>query len=490
MRKKGVGQVLNRAELIHTVQDVEYLAPATYRLEPEWVVVLLASLVYSGELVLAVPGKKLDATDVSVLAATPVDELANFKHIERPKEWNIPALSAAFELLGLTPGMAQLVTQGKDEPVQELQKAVTSFVSSVVTAQQAIREGLHFWGRNLIDEQADLNLRNNLDTLKVFLESLQAYSSPGRLKNFRYDRHEVEAQQAGLNALREVESLVALVAALGGTASFLSAAEAVLPPDHEWTARMKQARTTLLGQIVDPAARSQSAFRREAQRTLGDLKQQYVRVYLDLHTRGRLGVNDDARKRRLLNDERLKKVGALATIDLMPRRQLTDFQDRLAGVRSCSGLTEQDLVAAPECSHCGFRPATESIAARAGDVLSNLDDELDTILCGWTQTLLTNLDDPIISQQLALLDSDEGRLVSAFIESRTLPEDLDHGFVHGVRTLLSGLAKLVIVTADLRAALLDGGSPATIDEMRRRFGNYLDGRAKGKDPDKVRIVLE
>ena len=490
LRKKGAGQVLNRAELIDTVQDVEYLAPPTYRLEPEWVVVLLASLVYSGDLVLAIPGKKLDATDVSVLAATPVDELANFKHVERPKEWNIPALSAVFELLGLTPGMAQLVTQGENESVKALLKAVAFYVNRLVTAQQAIREGLHFWGKNLLDERADLNLSANLDAVKVFFESLQAYSSPGRLKNFRYDRHEVEAQQAGMNALREVESLGELVAAHGGTASFLSSAEAVLPPDHKWIARMKEARATMLAQILDPATRSTTEFRREMQRTLADLKKQYVRVYLDLHTRARLGVNDDARKSRLLNDERLKKIGALATIDLMPRRQLTDFQDRLAGVRSCFGLTEQDLVAAPECPHCGFRPATESIPARAGDVLSNLDDELDTILCGWTQTLLTNLGDPIISQQLALLDSAEGRLVSAFIESRTLPEDLDHSFVHGVHTLLSGLAKLVIVTADLRVALLDGGSPATIDEMRRRFGNYLDDRAKGKDPDKVRIVLE
>ena len=340
LRKKGLGQVLNRAEIIHTVQDVESLAPGTYRLEPEWVVVLLASLVYSGDLVLGVPGKKLEATDMSVLAATPVDELVNFKHVERPKEWNIPALSAVFELLDLTPGMAQLVTQGKEEPVQELQKAMTSFVSRLMTTQQAIREGLHFWGGNLLDEQAGLNLQANLDAAKVFLESLQAFSSPGKLKNFRYDRPEVEAQQAGLNALREVELLRELAAALGGTASFLSAAEAVLPPDDEWTARMKQARTTLLEQIVDPTARSQSAFRRETQRTLADLKQQYVRVYLDLHTRARLGANDDARKSRLLNDERLKKIAALATVDLMPRRQLTDFQDRLAGLRSCFELSE------------------------------------------------------------------------------------------------------------------------------------------------------
>ena len=490
LRKKGAGQVLNRAELIHTVQDVEYLAPGTYRLEPEWVVVMLASLVYSGHLVLAVPAKKLDATDVSVLAATPVDELVNFKHIERPKEWNIPALSAVFEILGMTPGMAQLVTQGKEEPVQELQKAVTSFVSRVVTAKQAIREGLPFWGRDLLDEQIKLNLQANLGTAQVFLESLEAYSSPGRLKNFRYDRLEVEAQQAGLNALREVESLGESVAALGGTASFLSAAEAVLPPDHEWTTRMKEVRSTVLGQIIDTAKRSQSVFRRDAQRALADLKQQYVRAYLDLHTRARLGVNDDARKRRLLNDERLKKIGALATIDLMPRRQLTDFQDRLAEVRSCFELTEQDFVAAPECPHCGFRPATESIPARAGDVLSNLDDELDTMLCDWTQTLLNNLDDPIVREQLTLLDSHQRTLVSAFIESQTLPDDLDHGFVHGVRTLLSGLAKVVIPTEDLRAALLSGGSPATIDEMTTRFRNYLSDQSKGNDRDKVRIVLE
>ena len=123
-------------------------------------------------------------------------------------------------------------------------------------------------------------------------------------------------------------------------------------------------------------------------------------------------------------------------------------------------------------------------------MLSNLDDELDTILRGWTQTLLNNLDDPIIREQLALLDSDEGRLVSAFIESRTLPEDLDHSFVHGVRTLLSGLAKVVIATQDLRGALISGGSPATIDELSARFEDYLSERAKGKDRDKVRIVLE
>lgn len=44
--------------------------------------------------------------------------------------------------------------------------------------------------------------------------------------------------------------------------------------------------------------------------------------------------------------------------------------------------------------------------------------------------------------------------------------------------------------ADLRDALLAGGSPVTPAEMKKRFEEYLDDLVKGKEPGKVRIVLE
>ena len=43
---------------------------------------------------------------------------------------------------------------------------------------------------------------------------------------------------------------------------------------------------------------------------------------------------------------------------------------------------------------------------------------------------------------------------------------------------------------ELRNALLAGGSPATPAELKKRFDEYLDGLAKGKEPGKIRIVLE
>ena len=331
-KKKGHGQVVNRSELIQDVLGVEYLAPQSLRLEPEWAVVVLAALVYAGEVVLSIPGKKFDATGLPQLAGTGIDELAQFKHIERPKDWNLPALKALFELLGLTPGMAQLVTQGKDEPVQELQKAVTNAVERLVLVQQSLQTGLFFWGRSLLAEDEVKKLRAKLDETKTFLESLQAYTTPGKLKNFRYDAPEVTAHRDGLNSLAEIKSLEELVVDLGSTASYLSTAEAVLPTGHDWIDKMKTARDEVLAQIGDPAKRSAATFRQQTQRKLGDLKKAYLQAYLAMHAKARLGVNEDKRKAQLMGDERLKDLQKLSTIDLMPRQHLSDFQNRLGGL--------------------------------------------------------------------------------------------------------------------------------------------------------------
>lgn len=491
LKKKGHGQVVNRSELIQEVYGVEYFAPDKgYRLEPEWAVVVLAALVYSGDLVLSIPGKKFDATGLPQLAATSIDELAHFKHIERPKDWNLPALKALFELLGLTPGMAQLVTQGKEEPVQQLQKAISEVVEKLVLVQQSLQSGLPFWGRNLLAEEEAAQLRDRLDQTKTFLESLQAYSSPGKLKNFRYDAQEVKRHEDGLKALSEIESLQELVSDLGPVASYLSTAEAVLPTDHEWVERMKATRDAVLAQVSDPAQRTSSAFRQQTLRKLTDLKKSYVQAYLAMHTRARLGVNEDKRKSALMGDERLKTLSRLSTIDLMPRQHLTDFQNRLAGLKSCFALTEQDLIAAPVCPHCSFRPGTEAPAAPAATVLEHLDEELDKLLEDWTQTLLANLEDPTTRGNLDLLKPEPRKLVDAFLKERKLPEELGQDFIHALQEVLSGLVKVAVKTEDLRAALLKGGSPATPAEMKKRFEEYLDELTKGNEPGKVRIVLE
>jgi len=123
-------------------------------------------------------------------------------------------------------------------------------------------------------------------------------------------------------------------------------------------------------------------------------------------------------------------------------------------------------------------------------VLDGLDDELDKLVANWTRTLLTNLEDPTTKGNLDLLKPEPKKLVNGFIKKRELPDDLDQDFIHALSEALSGLQKVPVKTAELRAALLSGDSPATPAEMKKRFEEYLDELSKGKEPGKVRIVLE
>ena len=438
----------------------------------------------------ATPGKKFDATNLPQLAGTAVDELTPFKHVEQPKDWNLPAIKALFELLALTPGLSQLVTQSKDEPVQELQQSVSKHVEKLVFAQQSLQSGLSCWGRNLLSEEEMRELGKRLDETRSFLESLQVYNSPGKLKNFRYSNQDVAGYRDGLDALQEVESLHSLVADLGSITSFLSTAEAVLSAEHEWVDKIKTVRDEVLTQLVDPAKRNASTFRQQTRRELSELKKTYVRIYLELHARARLGVNEDKRKTGLLGDERLKSLQKLSSIDLLPRQHLSGFQNRLAGLQSCFALTEQEIATSPICPHCNYKPGAESPAAPAGTILDGLDDELEQLLVNWTRTLLTNLEDSTTRENLNLLRPEARELVNGFIEKRALPDELDQNFIHAISEALSSLRKVPLRLDDLRAALLSGGSPATPAEMKKRFEQYLDELTKGKEPGKVRIVLE
>ncbi|HDR47185.1 MAG TPA: ATP-binding protein, partial [Geoalkalibacter subterraneus] len=496
VKAKGHGQVVNRSEIIQDDHGLEYMNPGGTRLEPEWVTVILAALVYSGDIVLAIPGKKFDATGLPQLAATGMDELTRFKHLEQPKEWNLPALKALFELLGMTPGMAQLVTQGKDEPVQNLQQAVGKIVKRIVMTQQTLREGLSFWGMDLLAGTDLASQASGLDEAKGFFESLQAYSTPGKLKNFRYSAPEVLAHEKAIKALDELDALREFIMDHSATASWLSTAEAVLPADHDWVDRMKTTRRDVLDTLKQAdrtklASQSQSIGAR-----LQKLKKEYTVAYIGLHTKARLGVNDDKRKAGLLNDQRVQVLEKLAIVELMPKQQLIEYKNRLAGLKSCFALTEQNLDATPICPHCQFRPAAESGVSGSGllvagsQQLDQMDEQLDRIVEQWTKTLLNNLEDPMTQANIKeLLHEDDKTVIQSFMASKELPEPIDGNFVQTLKTVLAGLQKVPVKKAEL-IKLVSNLGPSTPEELKRAISDYVDSLTRGKDINKVRIVLE
>lgn len=490
VKGKGHGQVVNRSEIIQDKHGLEYMDPGGSRLEPELVIVLISSLVYSGDIVLSIPGKKFDATGLQQLAATGLDELIRFKHLEQPKAWNIPALKAVFELVGVAPGRVQLVTQGNDDPIQKLQQSVVEIVKRIVTTQQSLREGLSFWGQDLLGGTDLANQISGLDAAKDFFDSLQAYNSPGKLKNFRYSTDEVRSHEKAVKTLDDLDAVREFIVEHNPTASWLSTAEGVLSAEHDLVDRMKKIRQNVLEMLKEADLKELVNKSQDVGAKLQRLKKEYIDVYIDLHIKARLGVNDDKRKANLMGDQRLKTLIKLAGIDLMPRQQLTEYQDKLAGMKSCFSLTEQDLETTPVCPHCGFRPSFETNTLSSSQMIEQMDDDLDTMIGNWTSTILGNLEDPVTQANMNLLKVDDRQQLEAFIKSKELPIPMDRNFVHALKEVLSGLIKVSVKAQELQKVLQIDSGPATPDEIKKRFDDYIDKLTKGKDPSKVRIIME
>jgi hypothetical protein len=487
---KGFGQVLNRQELIQNLNGVEYFVPEKFRLEPEWGVVILAALVYSGDVVLTIPGAKFDATGLSTLSATSIDDLQNFKYLERPKDWNVPALKALFELMGLPPGLAIEVTQGSTSPVTQLHATILDIVEKLTVGRQQLQYGIPFWGQNIFNELEVQNLVDILEKAKTFLESLQAYNSPGKLKNLKYDAPDIKAQQTIFEKLKEIQELEAFTREVSQFTQYLSMAEGYLPTSEPWAERSKEIREELLKELRKPDKRTSAKFKSNSIEKLRALKSDYADAYLSLHKRARLNHNQDKSKAEMTRDYRVAQLQKLTAIDLLNRQQLIEFQDRLGKLKSCFNLTNKELDADPKCPHCGFWPSMEPIAASADAMLDALRTDLANMQKSWTQSLLANLGDPVVQSNFALLKPKQRKILEDFMEEKELPDEISHDFLQAMREALSGLSKVPIHIDELKSALFPDGGPVTSVELKERFEQFVARMLKGKDAGKTRIVLE
>jgi len=175
----------------------------------------------------------------------------------------------------------------------------------------------------------------------------------------------------------------------------------------------------------------------------------------------------------------------------LPVNQLTTFQTRLSQLKTCYNLDPTQLAHKPTCPDCGFLPSQEAVSEAVSSQLDHLSIELDNILSQWTETLLNNLEDPILqAETLPLLSAEQRAQIEQFLQQRRLPERLDNSFIKTVQEALSGLHKVTLSLADLQAALTTPNTAMTVAQFKQRVEQYLNHHVQGKDVNKIRIVIE
>ena len=109
----------------------------------------------------------------------------------------------------------------------------------------------------------------------------------------------------------------------------------------------------------------------------------------------------------------------------------------------------------------------------------------------WTAALLANLDDPTVARSIEQLgDLREKQAVTQFIKRRELPRPLRPTLLRAVQHVLAGLETVVLTPTDLRSALVNGGIPCTIGELKDRFDRYIADLTGDREPARVRVLVE
>jgi hypothetical protein len=488
MSSRGEGQVLNRTDIFESKLGIEY--DQKFRLEPELMTLVIAALVYNGDVVISYPGKKIDPTNLEEFTKMGVSDFIVFKHLEYPKNTPTETLQELFKVLDLRPGLVTNKEYLKDAIIS-LNSNVEKRLKQIVELEQKLNMRFMFWNVEIISDQKREIIGEQINSAKQFLESLQRYNTEGKLKNFAYTKKEVHKFRDNLESVANFEQILKITTDFTPILSYISEAEAILPQDNTVRKAIEEAKTCISPSLVDTSKWMDQGFRHDLMEELERLKREYTVEYFNLHGNARLGVQEDELKKKLMHDSRLTQLTSLASIEILPKRQLTDFQTQLNTLTPCYSLTEQDLMISPICPYCKYRPLEQLTLVPVSNTLADLEVRLDIIADDWARTLLTNLNDPVVKKTIKqLLKADQQEMVLEFISTKQLPEDLSSTFIRSLQDLFSGLEKVDITLDDLKQALLEKGTPCTVDEFEKRFAEYIAKLIKGRERKKIRIVIE
>ena len=120
--------------------------------------------------------------------------------------------------------------------------------------------------------------------------------------------------------------------------------------------------------------------------------------------------------------------------------------------------------------------------------LKQLKTDLADLLNQWINTLKETLDDPMVIKKMNLLDKSVQTLLSDFKADKvSLAKDNALRIRNAIMDLHKGLEKVEVSIEGMKTTF---NKPLTPDEAIEAFRAYIDQVAKGKERDKIRIILK
>lgn len=118
-----------------------------------------------------------------------------------------------------------------------------------------------------------------------------------------------------------------------------------------------------------------------------------------------------------------------------------------------------------------------------------MEIDLEELLNSWTSTLLTNLNDRELRENIELLTGEQKQLIKQFMEDKSLGVPVDVRLVQTIKEVFEGIQKVELPLTRL-LEMVGNGSPLTIEELRVRFEQLVREQVGSQSSNRVRIMLK
>jgi predicted ATPase len=482
LNNKGHGQVLNSSELLEVLQsqgEWEVKKTKEYKLEPELLSVILATLVYTGDIVINIDGETYDSMKFNLLVGLKAEGIAQFSNIKKPSDLPLSELRALFDLFSIGHGLLQ--PDSLINGVQTLQKKVLQVLTQVVELQHELKDKIQTWELPLLSDE-DLNdYQAKLRSLHQFLQGLQVFDTPAKLKNFKKSIDDVKSQQEFIKLVNRLLQWRERASLITKKANYIVSARNQVSMTDDWYVQVEEALEDLY-----LALKSGGDCNAELQ-VIDQLKMHYINFYFAQHSVSRIGATEENKLNQLKRDGRIDTLQKLSAIPILPTQQLQTWNDKSGDLKICWKLQKSELEHTPVCPYCRYRPKDEKYAQQV--TIRQLEFELEELLDSWTKTLLTTLNDIELKGNIELLTKEQTELINSFMSEKSFEIPVDLRLVQSIKEVLEGIQKVELPLIRLLEMAGDG-SPLTIEELRLRFEQLVREQIGTHASSRVRIMLK
>ena len=478
LKDKGEGKVLNRDEIIEFVDNSKDLwLSKDFKIEAELEFIVMAVLAALGEIEIKLnSGKSINSTNLQELRDIDRQDYFSFTHIKQPKGLNLAALNLLFMSL-----LGRDLSNHLSDPstYTALVTATRDWADRTVRLQSKVGQGYEFKGVEIISKEEARKYRRDFTAFSGFCDKIANYTTEAKIKNFAYTIDELNAVLPIKAEVERVEKQLSQLSSLGQDINYLQQCRQYIT-DADFKEEVSDAINQLATIISSDSAAKMDAYKVELNR----YKEQYADWYLAQYLQHRINESDNTKKVALLDSEEKLVCDILQHADFLSTAQYKQWLNKVNKLQPADDKVNKSLIlTAP---YQDFNP----IDYEGQQTLSikQLKEELSDLLEQWTDGLKDTLDDPMVKQKISLLEKASQTLLTEFKAGNIeLTKQNTLQIRNAIMDLHQGLEKLEL---DLEGLKTTFNKPLTPDEAIVAFRNYIDQLSKGKERDKIRIILK